>query len=112
MEGNIKLIAIKLIHTVIWGAFVTIIGYILYCGLADDITTYTWIAVGLVIGEGLVLLLFRGSCPLTIMARKYSDSQKNNFDIFLPEWLAHYNKLIFTGLYIVGLILVGYRLLQ
>lgn len=112
MGDRAKLTFIKLTHTAIWIAFVTIIVYILYCGLADDITAYTGIAVGLVILEGLVLLLFRGSCPLTLMARQYSASQKNNFDIFLPEWLALYNKLIFSGLYVVGLILVGYRLLQ
>lgn len=112
MEGSTKLMTIKLLHTAIWMAFVTLIGYILYCGLADRVTAYTGFAVGLVILEGLVLLLFKGSCPLTLMARQYSASQKSNFDIFLPEWLAQYNKLIFTGLYVLGLILVGYRLLQ
>ncbi|QHV98696.1 hypothetical protein GJR95_28445 [Spirosoma endbachense] len=61
-----------MIHTVIWITYVTIIFYVLYCGRADDITVYTGIAVGLVIGEGLILLLFRGSCPLTLMARQYS----------------------------------------
>ena len=30
------------------------------------------------------------------MARKYSDSTKANFDIYLPEWLAKYNKEIYT----------------
>lgn len=112
MDNKAKLNSIKLIHTAIWIAFVTIIVYILYCGLADNITLYTGMAVGLVVLEGLVLLAFRGSCPLTIMARQYSASRKNNVDIFLPEWLAQYNKLIFTGLFVVGLILVGYRLLH
>ncbi|CAN5507609.1 hypothetical protein BH09BAC4_BH09BAC4_12780 [soil metagenome] len=112
MDNKAKLNSIKLTHTAIWIAFVTIIVYILYCGLVDNITAYTGIAIGLVMLEGLVLLAFRGSCPLTIMARQYSTSRKNNVDIFLPEWLAQYNKLIFTGLYVVGLILVGYRLLH
>jgi hypothetical protein len=50
-------------------------------------------------------------CPLTVMARKYSDSEKDNFDIFLPIWLAKYNKLIFTTLYVIGLIIVLMRTL-
>lgn len=85
------------------------IGYVLYSGLANKITVYTWIAIGLVISEGLVLLLFRLHCPLTILARSYSDSDQANFDIFLPEWLARHNKLLFTSLYIVGLGVVLYR---
>jgi hypothetical protein len=56
-------------------------------------------------------LVFKMFCPLTIMARKYSDSEKDNFDIFLPNWLAKYNKLIFTTLYIIGLIIVLIRTL-
>ena len=91
---------------------VTIIGYVLYCGLADDINWYTWIAIGLVVAEALVLLVFSGRCPLTILARNYSDSDRDNFDIFLPNWLARYNKVIFSTVYVVGLIVVGYRLLH
>ena len=105
-----KLWLIKTIHTLIWGLFVTAIGYVLYSGVANHITVGTWVAGGLVAGEGLVLLLCRNHCPLTLLARKYSASQAANFDIFLPNWLAHYNKLIFTVLYLAALLLIGYRL--
>ncbi len=112
MNTALKLFSVKLIHTVIWAFFVTVIFYVLYCGLTNQITTCTWIAIGLVIVEGLVLLVFGGRCPLTLVARNYSDSGRDNFDIFLPDWLARYNKVIFTSLYIVGVILVVYRLLH
>ncbi|MFT7189365.1 MAG: hypothetical protein ACI9AV_002644, partial [Sediminicola sp.] len=36
---------------------------------------------------------------------------KDNFDIFLPNWLAKYNKVIFTTLFIIGLGLVLIRIL-
>ncbi|WP_236943312.1 hypothetical protein [Hymenobacter sp. PAMC 26628] len=101
---------IKLLHTAIWAFFVTAIFYILYSGLADRLTTYTWVAIGLVVGEGLVLARFDRHCPLTVLARQYSDSRKDNFDIFLPNGLARHNKLIFTWLYAVGIGLVAYRL--
>ncbi|MGM9509311.1 hypothetical protein ACS5NO_16360 [Larkinella sp. GY13] len=107
-----ELVVLKLIHTVIWFFFVSVIGYILYCGLADDITIYTGIAIGLVVLEGLTLLVFSGRCPLTLIARNYSDSTHDNFDIFLPEWLTRYNKVIFTTLYLIGVILVVYRMLS
>ncbi len=109
MKPEEKLLTIKLIHTVIWVFFVTIIFYVLYSGIANDVTIYTWIAIALVIGEGFTLLIFKMFCPLTLMARKYSNSEKDNFDIFLPNWLAKHNKLIFTTIFVAGVIIVIYR---
>ena len=109
MDNSGKLIAIKLIHTVIWLFFVIIIFYILYAGITDQITLFTWIAIGLVVLEGIVLMLCNMFCPLTIVARKYSDSQKDNFDIFLPNWLARHNKTIFTTIYLIGILIVLFR---
>jgi hypothetical protein len=40
---------------------------------------------------------FKTMAFITVIARKYSDSTKDNFDIFLPNWLAKYNKLIYTS---------------
>jgi len=104
-----KLLTIKLAHTLIWVFFVAVIFYIIYSGITDSVTIYTWIGIGLVIGEGLVLFMFKMYCPLTVIARKYSDSEKDNFDIFLPNWLAKHNKVIFTSIFIVGLIIVMLR---
>ena len=106
-----RLRLIKALHTVVWAFFVAAILFVLFSGLTNTITAYTWLASGLVAGEGLVLAAFKNRCPLTLVARKYSRSTKDNFDIFLPEWLARYNKLIFTTIYAVALLLVGYRLL-
>ena len=103
------LFAIKLIHTVIWVILAGATLYIFYSGLFNRITTYTWIAIAMIVGEGLVLLMFKWACPLTVIARKYSDSDKDNFDIFLPNWLAKHNKTIFTTLFLVGLILILFR---
>lgn len=110
MVPSQKLLAIKLLHTLIWGLFVSVIFYIVYSGVTDNINSYTWIAIGLIIGEGIVLLIFRMFCPLTIIARKYSDSEKDNFDIFLPNWLARYNKIIFTTIFIIGVLIVLARI--
>ncbi len=109
MSNHTRLLAIKLIHTIIWVFFVAVIFYILYCGIVNDIQIYTWIGIGLVFSEGLILLLFRMSCPLTVLARRYSDSDRANFDIFLPNWLAKYNKEIFTTLFLIGVGLVVWR---
>jgi hypothetical protein len=109
MNNTNHLLAIKLIHTVIWLFFVIVIFYVLYSGMFDQVNSYTWMAIGMIIVEGIVLLVFNMFCPLTLLARKYSDSERENFDIFLPNWLAKYNKLIFTTIFIIGLILVLMR---
>ncbi len=109
MDHVYKLLAIKIIHTLIWIFFAGAIFYILYAGISNNINIYTWIAIGLVIGEGIVLILFNMFCPLTILARKYTNSDKDNFDIFLPEWLARNNKIIFTIIFLAGLIIVVLR---
>ncbi len=112
MNQTNKLLGIKLIHTIIWAFFVFVIFYILYSGITNSVNTFTWIGIGLIIGEGFVLLVFKMFCPLTLIAHKYTDSQKDNFDIFLPNWLAKNNKLIFTSIFIVGLMIVVVRVIQ
>jgi hypothetical protein len=109
MNDKDKLFYVKLIHTIIWIIFVSVIFYIVYSAVFNKITIYTWMAIFLILFEGAVLLVFRGKCPLTVIARKYSNSTKHNFDIFLPEWLAKHNQLIFTILYLIGVIMVLYR---
>lgn len=109
MTKQNKLLLIKLIHTLIWLFFVIVIFYILYSGISNNINAYTWIGIGLIVTEGIVLLIFKMFCPLTLLARNYSDSKKENFDIFLPNWLAKYNKLIFTTIFGIGVILVVVR---
>lgn len=95
-----KLIAIKLLHTAVWAFFNVVIFYLLYAVIADRIDPWAWIGLGLVGAEVLVLLVFRMACPLTLVARRYSASQAPDFDIYLPAWIARYNKLIY------GLIMV------
>jgi hypothetical protein len=112
MNNKSKLLVVKLIHTIIWIFYVTVISFILYSGFANKVNVYTWIAIGLVVIEGLILLIFGMYCPITLMARKYSSSGKDNFDIFLPNWVARNNKLIFSVIFILGLILVVYRFIQ
>ena len=111
MTRFVKLNIIKLIHTIIWIFFNVVIIYLYYAVIIDKIDKWVWICIGLVLSEGFVLLLFKRQCPITVIARKYADSIKENFDIFLPNWLAKYNKLIYTGLFLAVLAVLAIRLL-
>lgn len=109
---NKKLLCIKLIHTIIWAFFVLVIFYILFAGIFDRINIYTFIAIGLVLIEGLILILFGWRCPLTVMGEKYSDDHEIGFDIFLPKWLAKNNKTILGAIFGIGAVIVILRLLD
>ena len=49
-----------------------------------------------------MLAFNKGRCPLTSLAARYTADRRDNFDIYLPQWLARYNKLIFGTLYVAG----------
>ena len=112
MKPATKLRLIKLLHTLIWVFFNVVIFYILYAVIFNRIDFWLWLCYGLIILEGIVLVLFNMYCPLTVWARNYSDSTRHNFDIYLPEWLAKYNKLIYTSIVGVSLIILVFRLVK
>ena len=103
MVSSQKLYWVKLVHTLIWIFFNLVLAYLFYAVLTDSVDFKFWIGISLILLETIVLLLNRWSCPLTNIARLYSDSPKDNFDIFLPEWLARHNKLIYSIIF--GLLL-------
>jgi|SRR5690554_4423990 len=102
---------IKIIHTIIWLFYNVVLFYLLYAVINNKIDIWVWVCIGLVILEGLILLIFKLFCPITIIARKYSDSRKANFDIYLPNWLAKYNKQIYTSLFMLAIIILVFRLI-
>ena len=107
-----QLTLIKIIHTIVWIFFNVVLFYMAYAVIVNKIDRLVWIGVALIVLEGVVLLIFSKMCPLTIIARKYSDSTKNNFDIYLPDWLAKYNKLIYTTFFIIIVAGIFYRILN
>ena len=111
MKSSNNLLLIKSIHTIIWVFYNVVIFYLLYAVIVNKIDLWVWICIGLVIFEGLILLVFKMFCRLTLLAHKYSDSARENFDIFLPNWLAKYNKLIYTSIFGIAIIILIYRVI-
>ena len=110
MTENVKLQLIKTIHTIIWVFFNVVIFYLLYAVVVDKIDKWVWICLGLILLEGIILIVFKKMCPITLIARKFSNSQQDNFDIYLPNWLAKYNKEIYSIIVLIAIVILVYRL--
>lgn len=93
---------IKVLHTVIWTFFASCVFAIPIFAWRGDYA-YAAVCIGIVFVEILVLIFNRCHCPLTPIAARYTVDRRDNFDIYLPEWLARHNKLIFGVIYTVSL---------
>lgn len=103
MGRESKLRAIKTIHTLVWAIFAGSISAIPVFTFLGNLTV-AWSLTGFVFLEVVVLVLNRMKCPLTDVAGRYTEARGDNFDIYLPLWLARYNKEIFGGLYVAGIV--------
>ncbi len=97
------LIAIKLAHTLVWAVFAACIVAIPIASWLDAHPAAFWLAAIVAI-EVVILAANRWSCPLTAVAARYTDDRRENFDIYLPRWLARHNKTVFGGLYVAGVV--------
>lgn len=67
---------------------------------------WVFILTVFVLFECAVLGMNRGRCPMTDWAARFTDDRADNFDIYLPNWLARYNKVIFGTLFVVNEVVV------
>lgn len=103
-----RLRAIKFLHTFVWAGFAGCIVAIPVLALQERFRLAALLAL-IVLGEVIVLAINRWRCPLTPIAARYTEDRRANFDIYLPEWLARYNKEIFGPLYLAGVVLLVVR---
>jgi len=92
---------VKVVHTVVWAFFAASIVAIPIASLLGEHLVAAWLAA-VVLLEVVVLALNHMRCPLTAVAARYTADRRPNFDIFLPQWLARYNKVVFGTLYVAG----------
>ena len=103
VQPAVALRVVKTVHTVVWAVF---------AGSIVAIPVLAWLErwrvaaalIALVLVECLVLIVNRMRCPLTGVAARYTEDRRDNFDIYLPLWLAKYNKLVFGSLFAAGLL--------
>lgn len=95
----VTLKTIKVAHTVAWAFFVSCILAIPVASWRGEHHVAAWFAA-IVAAEVAILVANKWRCPLTSVAARYTHDRRDNFDIYLPEWLAKHNKTIFGALYV------------
>jgi len=111
MKPKSKLRAIKAIHTFVWAVFAgSILAIPVFAFLENP--TIAWFLIGFVFLEVIVLAANRMRCPLTDVAGHYTPERQDNFDIYLPLWLARHNKEVFGGLYVAGIMYTAWVSVQ
>jgi hypothetical protein len=103
-QDDQRLRLVKLLHTVAWAFFALCVVLIPFAAWQRRLALAS-ILIGIVAIESLVLAFNAWRCPLTDVAARYTEDRRPNFDIYLPSWLAKYNKEIFGSLYLCGIIL-------
>ncbi len=107
MRPVIALRLVKLAHTLVWALLAG-------CVVAIPVMTYrgrigvSAVLIGVVLLEVAVLAANRMRCPLTDVAARYTAERRDNFDIYLPLWLARRNQRIFGSLFAAGLAYTGW----
>lgn len=94
---------VKVVHTLAWAFFAGCILALPIAAWRGDFGVAA-VLIALVMVEVVVLVANGWRCPLTDVAARYTDDRRDNFDIYLPLWLARYNKLIFGWLFVAGLL--------
>jgi hypothetical protein len=93
---------IKVLHTVIWAILAS---SILALPALAIVRRFRWAAVlsGLVLVDCGVIALNGGRCPLTDLAERLTSNRADNFDIYLPIWLAGTTKsFLARSLFVAG----------
>ena len=108
---RVNLRTIKVVHTIAWAFFAGCIIAIPLMSWRNEHRAAAWLSA-IVMIEVAVLALNRWHCPLTPVAARFTDDRRDNFDIFLPLWLATYNKQIFGSLYVLGVSFALWRWLR
>jgi hypothetical protein len=94
---------VRTLHTIVWAFFAACI-FAIPAFAWRDRYDMAWILIGVVVLEVLVLLYNHWRCPLTDVAARYTSDRPDNFDIYLPLWLARYNKVLFGWLFLAGVL--------
>ena len=101
---DLTLVAVKVVHTVIWALVEAAVVYLLFTGVAKRSDRKAAIAGAVVAIEGVVYLANGARCPFTGLAESLGAESGSVTDIYLPGWFARHLPVIHVP---VGLLILA-----
>ena len=105
-------VLIRSVHTLIFLVMGGLLLGFLFEVITDRITPLTWIAVVVLLLEGVVLMLNGWRCPLGTYAEQVGAIKTSESDMLLPRWFTALIFPVCSTLLAVALVLLAFRLLN
>lgn len=83
------------------------LGYVYYSGISERFTSWTVVSTAVILFEGLVVVINKGSCPLAYIHRRFGDD-KTLFELILPKRLAKQVFPFFAVISAAGLLVLAW----
>lgn len=109
---KVTIFRIKLVHSIVFWLLSACVLYALFSGVADRVNPWTWVAVGLLLVESVILAASGWRCPLTVLAERRGALRGSVTDIFLPRWFADRIFPVCGTLYIVAIVIILFRVFR
>jgi len=103
---------IKSVHTIAFVPLSGLLFVLVYEAVTGNITSVTWIAVGVFLAQGVLLLANNGRCPLTKYAEELGSTHGQVTDFFFPKWFADHVFQVYGALFFLSLVLLVVRVLR
>lgn len=105
------LVFVKALHTLVFVVIFAALLFLLYCGLANQLSYWTAIAFALVLAEVIIYVGNGFRCPLKTIADQLTPTGQRATDIYLPSWFSKRIVAISTPLLVFDCLLLLLRLL-
>lgn len=102
--GPAMIVIVKSVHTLIFVVILSFIVHFTWSAIRNRVTGWTVATFALVLGEGIILGVNAGRCPLTAVVEDLGDEHGEVADIFLPAWVARHIAHISCTLLGIGMI--------
>lgn len=102
------IVLVRSIHGAITAFFLSCMGVLFYAGITGELEFAGWVAAALLVGEGVVVGLNGGDCPLGGIHRSVGDD-RTFFELLMPAALAKRAVPLLGGLAAFGIVLLALR---
>jgi hypothetical protein len=100
---------IKSVHTIAFVPLSVLLFVLVYEAATGRISYVTWVAIGVFLAQGVLLLTNNGRCPLTKYAEEIGSTHGQVTDFFFPKWFADHVFQVYGALFFVSLAILVVR---